>query len=462
MKILILYAKVALARRTYFNFAFTLVKNARENDYVLHCYGDPVPEKLKAEKFDAIVFDPTFLATRTYKDFSFDDLTNKYNFIKESEAIKIALPQDDYCFTQYLIRWYTDWKIDAVLTPFFDYKEILYPSIINKIEFQKVLTGYVDDEDIKILSKYTLPFEDRKIDVGFRATIHSAYCGYIAQIKSRLGENFEKAISKLCNNLKLDISNKNKDVIYGEDWLKFLGNIKFSIGCEGGSSLLDNDGSILRKINSYIELFPQASFEEIKEKCFPNDDKYKFLSISPRIFESAIAKNCQILLEGKYDNIIKPGEHYILLKSDFSNIEDVLKQMSDTENVKRIIDNCYNTLIASGQFHYRYLANQILDTIKKHQQNKNICNDNLITSPTNNLGLKDLESLITGTVKLTHFTGYGYIPSSIDFCNFENIIDIVCECLEDQKELFENKIYLRTGKLGAVREFLNINKFLEF
>ena len=54
----------------------------------------------------------------------------------------------------------------------------------------------------------------------------------------------------------------------GNNWLEFLLNCKAFIGCEGGSSLLNDNGDIKKKVLSYNEKFPDASFDEIEKKEF--------------------------------------------------------------------------------------------------------------------------------------------------------------------------------------------------
>ena len=59
----------------------------------------------------------------------------------------------------------------------------------------------------------------------------------------------------------MDVSTDSNDRIFGVDWLKFLGNCQFVPGCEGGVSVLDRDGRILKNIGVFKEK-PEASFEE--------------------------------------------------------------------------------------------------------------------------------------------------------------------------------------------------------
>ena len=42
-----------------------------------------------------------------------------------------------------------------------------------------------------------------------------------------------------------------------------------------------------------------------------------YLTMSPRVFEAAAVRSCQILFEGRYSGILEPMVHYIPLKKDF-------------------------------------------------------------------------------------------------------------------------------------------------
>mgnify|MGYP001372677976 FL=1 len=60
-----------------------------------------------------------------------------------------------------------------------------------------------------------------------------------------------------------------------------------------------------------------------------------------------------ILFEGKYQSIVEPGKHYIELKKDFSNIDEVIEKAQDPFVYQRITDRAYNDLILSGKYSYR-------------------------------------------------------------------------------------------------------------
>jgi hypothetical protein len=66
---------------------------------------------------------------------------------------------------------------------------------------------------------------------------------------------------------------------------------------------------------------------------------------------------CQILFEGKYSGILQPMVHYIPLKKDFSNLDDVIRGFRDAALRRTLTENAYRDLIASGGYSYeRFVA----------------------------------------------------------------------------------------------------------
>ncbi len=411
MKILIIHANknAEKIRRTILNFSFCLLRYAPEHEYFLHCYGDPVTEKLKNEKFDLIILDVTFLCYRWAKGVEYSlNLLKKYKFIRESDAVKVALPQDDYDHSAVLDKWMSEWGINIIFSVLPDYSSVLYPLSGKIAKIIPSFTGYVDEEDIEITEKYALAFESRTIDVGYRAFNLPPNFGSFGQVKAQLGANFAEACRKINANLNLDISNKKEDTILGVDWLEFLGNSRFTLGCESGSSILDPYGEIKKKVQEYLKIYPDADFKSVEAACFPGEDrKYIFNAISPRIFETAIARSCQILLEGDYSGIVKPDVHYIPLKEDFSNISEVAEKMKDTENIKKIINNCYEELISSGKYTYRNFAGQILGE----------------EIPAGRPFRRNIEKIINMANKISAKKGFAYIPPNTN-CNADDIKEI--------------------------------------
>ncbi len=63
-------------------------------------------------------------------------------------------------------------------------------------------------------------------------------------------------------------------------------------------------------------------------------------------------RSCQILYEGHYSGVMEPMTHYIPLRKDFSNFDEVVEAFRDPELRQRLTDNAHRDLIASGRYAY--------------------------------------------------------------------------------------------------------------
>lgn len=363
MRILILHEidDLSTARRTSINHAFCLLKYAPQHHYTLHSTRQPVTARLRNQSFDAIVLDTTFLTWRWARPKSLwlDRILEQYAFVAKSDAVKIALPQDEYDHSEVLDDWLADWKVDLIYSVCHEHRDEFYPRAGRHAAIVEGLTGYIDDADVALMRRFSIPFRQRKIDVGYRARALPAYFGRLGRMKSELGDHFRSGMNG--RDLVLDISTQPRDVLVGDAWLRFLGNCKFTLGCESGSSLIDPRGEIRECVESQQQRNRGADFEELERTCFPGRDmKRVYSAIGPRLFEAAIAGSCQILTPGKYAGALNAGEHYISIEPDCSNADEVFEQMQDDNANEARIDACYRALVDNPKFRYRHFASDML------------------------------------------------------------------------------------------------------
>jgi hypothetical protein len=141
------------------------------------------------------------------------------------------------------------------------------------------------------------------------------------------------------------------------------------LGCEGGSNLFDPDGTITRKVDEYQVKHPDANFEEVAEACFPGKDgNLNLYAISPRHFEACLTHTCQALVEGRYNDILTPGIHYIEIKKDWSNIAEVLGKIQDVAYCEHIAENADRDIVASGRYTYRKYVEMVLTHVNQVSQ----------------------------------------------------------------------------------------------
>lgn len=282
-------------------------------------------------------------------------LSKKFiTFLREHDsAVKVAFFQDEYQFVPQRHAVINSVRVDllyTLLNPTY-HDEVYYKHTAVKKVF-RTLTGYVDEELIKMATVVAKPFADRQIDVGYRARHLPFWMGKGSQEKTEIADGFiENARGA---GLHLDIKTAEGDRIYGHKWHEFVADCKAMIGVEAGVSVFDIEDKIRPAVVAYLEHNPDASFREVQTLFFaPLEDRLVYRTISPRIFEMAALRVVMILFEGEYQGIIEPNVHYIPLKKDLSNFGSVVEQFRNEDLVKRLTDNVFDDLIASGAYSYK-------------------------------------------------------------------------------------------------------------
>ncbi len=401
MRILILYTlRHKKIRKTITEHLYSFEKYSPENKFIYVNVGSSgIPWYLKHISFDAIILHYTFLAGERFLPGK--GWQNKIKGLAHLEGYKIAIPQDEYSYSGRLVQLFQDIGIDVIYTCFYKQEDIdfAYAQYLpKKVKCVPVFTGYIDENLIETISPQLTSLSDREIDIGYRASMLPAYLGKHGQLKYELIGEFNQRL--LGSPLRTDIKSSNstltqqdsKAIKLGNEWNNFLLNCKAFIGSEGGASLLDFDGSIQGKVYDYSSQHPKATFREIEAACFPGKDfNISCFAISPRHFEAVITKTLQILVEGFYGGIFKAGIHYLELKKDYSNFDEVINQLADNEKCQQIVDRAYSDIALSRKYTYRSFVGTIISDIKL--QNTISRNSRVITILLWTLQIRELYSL---------------------------------------------------------------------
>lgn len=315
-------------------------------------------EYLRTMNIDVIIFHTSFCGMRWSRSVFFK-FTALIRDMADYPALKIAMPQDEFIHTDLLCKIINDLNVDVVLSCA---DQSQWPIIYDKVDrasltFQTVLPGYLDEKIVKRVKKYHKPLADRKWWISYRAWRAAFWLGEHGTHKVRVGEEFAKASEQ--RDLPISISLNDGDTISGMDWFRFLADSRAVVGVEGGASVIDRDGKLKDTVDAYLETNPEADFETVKRECFPtHEGSLSLKTISPRHLEAAATKTCQLLVEGEYNGVLKPGRHYISIKSDYSNIADVMNDLADDAFVQKIVDRAYHDIIKKGHLTYRgFVAN---------------------------------------------------------------------------------------------------------
>jgi hypothetical protein len=320
-----------------------------------------VPGYLKAIPFDLIVFHTLFLSARWAPEL-FEAILQKSRDFKSMKALKIALPQDEFMNTSLLCDFINEFEIQHVFSvaPESEWQKIYSTVDFSKVHFHRVLTGYLDEDTIDRVDKIRASTPTRPIDVGYRAWRAEPWLGSQGLLKTKIADVFQEEARR--RGLKADISTRSEDTILGDEWYRFLCQCKYTIGVEGGASVLDSLGEIRESTKAYMVRHPEASFEDVRDACFRyRDHSLQLVALSPRHLEACLTKTCQILIEGQYNGVLVPGRHYIELKRSFENLDAVLRATETDQVREEIVEQAYHDIVRSGRYTYRVFVHDIVE-----------------------------------------------------------------------------------------------------
>ena len=271
-----------------------------------------------------------------------------------SSSYKVAFFQDEYHLWPARADFLNRCKVDGVYTLIEPaYYRDTYQKYTKVPKLRTYIPGYVSDEMLAWAAEVVKPESERTVDIGYRGRISYHYMGKAAREKHEIGMFFKERCQGL--GLVLDIETEEGKRIYGRKWIEFLANCRATLGVEAGVSVFDTDDTIFSRYEKLVKEKPDITFEEVYARLLVHYDGkgVRYRTISPRVFEAAAVRTCQILYEGDYSGIIEPMVHYIPLKKDFSNFDEVMKMCRDEGLRRSLTDNAYRDLIASGKYSYR-------------------------------------------------------------------------------------------------------------
>lgn len=313
---------------------------------------------------DLVIFQTLLLSTR-WDPPTFRRLRPRLAPIRRLACRKVAQPQDEFIYTDQLVEFLREFEVDHVLAcaPESEWRTIYGSLLDGPTTFQHVLTGYLDPATVERIGQMASS-APRRNDIGYRASRPSPSLGRHAQLKPRIGEVFAEAAPAA--GLRADISMREQDTLSGDDWYRFLLDCRWTVGVEGGASLLDRDGTLRARTRAFLEQHPNASFEEVEAACFPGlDGAFKLFAISPRHLEACATRTAQALIKGAYNGILEAGVHYLPVESDFSNLDEVLRDMSNGEIRARLTERAHADIVGSDRFTYPTFVRELLASLPR-------------------------------------------------------------------------------------------------
>jgi hypothetical protein len=274
-------------------------------------------------------------------------------WLRTSRAHKVVFAQDEnrYCGHRF---WFLDEiGCDTIYS-------CLEPSEFGKVYGRRTrvgrirtnLPGYVSEQMVRDGERLSVPDERRPIDVGYRGRQIPAYSGRGGYEKAVIGQRFAELAADSGLVLDIDVGEENR--LYGERWPRFLAACKGVLGVESGVSIFDLDDEVTSEYEEIAAQGREVGLEDLKSAPALEGNVY-YRTIGPRHFEAAALRNCQILFEGRYSGVMEAMVHYIPLRKDFSNFDEVIARFRDPALRRELTGNAHRDLIGSGRYSYKAL-----------------------------------------------------------------------------------------------------------
>jgi hypothetical protein len=315
-----------------------------------------IPAWVGRVKWDLVVFHTSYLATYRWTPDGAPWLRRRSEPLRGLGGVRVALPQDDFLRCDLVADVMEELGVDHVFTPVppSEHEKVYGRMDLDRVQFHIGLTGYLDDDEVARMIEITEEVGEagRDLDVGYRAWHAAKWLGRHGQLKTEIARLFSLEGPK--HGLEVDISTKDGDTFYGDDWSRFMARSKYTIGVEGGASILDRDGSLRIAVYDYELDHPDATFDEVEAACFPGrDGELALFAVSPRHLEACVSRTCQVLVRGDYNGVLEADRHYIPLEPDFSNLDEVLETMKRDDRRAEIAEAAFEDVVRGGRWTYR-------------------------------------------------------------------------------------------------------------
>ena len=305
---------------------------------------------LDLEQFDVVVIHYSIVLSDRYHMSA--DMRDK---LRRYSGLKVQFIQDDYRWVDRSAAASRQAGITVLFTVAGEpAASKLYDPRLPGVRRVHTLTGYVPDG---LADRPPVDLERRTIDVGYRGRDLPFWLGRLAQEKTLIGRRFAELATPY--RLRCDIAWREPDRIYGSRWTDFVSSCRATLGTESGASIADFDGSVEEAVRGYLRAHPGAEFDEVEAAVLqPFEGNVVVNVVSPRIFEAAALRTAMVMFPGEYSGVVSPGDHYIVLNKDFSNLAEVIEKVRDDRFIGELTKRVHHDLIASGRWSYRSFIRQ--------------------------------------------------------------------------------------------------------
>jgi hypothetical protein len=305
------------------------------------------PTRIDLDRFDVIVTHYSLSLGPLLYHYLGADLVER---LKQFKGLKVAFLQDEYREIQTYWKHVNELGLNVLFScvPDHEIPKVYPPERVPNLRVVNVLTGYVSQA---LTQRPVRSIAERPIDVGYRTRKMPYWLGRLGHEKWWIAQEFQRRAAG--QGLKLNLSVKEGERLYGEAWTEFVASCRAVIGVESGASIIDFDGKLEHTVEAYVAQNPSATFEEVFEKFLKTyEASLELHQISPRCFEAAALRTPMVLFEGNYSGVLVPERHFIVLKKDFSNFADVLVKLKDHAYLQELADRTYREVALDPRWSY--------------------------------------------------------------------------------------------------------------
>lgn len=319
-------------------------------------------EKYPFDEFDVIVVHYSVIPT--LRGFIDERVVERLRNVK---AVKVMMAQDEYRSTSKLISFANSIGTNVFFTVVPEHSsKALYSELNKNCRLITYLTGYISEE---LCVEPIIEIRNRRFDISYRGREYPAWFGQIMKKKIDLAMALKKypAFSKL----KLNVSIKEKDRLYGKDWVGLLKESRATFATESDVEIVDEHGRMMYWDMAFRSLLgdrkAKANFEKAQEKSnvytrpFPGS----LAVISPRILEAIALRTALIMPNGSYSGVLVPWRHYIPIEDDLSNAAEVASALRDEVKLAEIISNAFSDVAMNDDYSYRGFISLFDSTLKE-------------------------------------------------------------------------------------------------
>ncbi|HNX82279.1 MAG TPA: glycosyltransferase [Candidatus Omnitrophota bacterium] len=305
--------------------------------------------RVKKGDFDAIILLHSVLSNECYLR------GELFDAVRKSNALKVYFIGNEYKMMPLKMQFCENLKIKVLISQS-NAREVhdLYRARLNGC-----MIAYLPNTGLDTALFFPkTAYEKRPIDIGYRSYEAPWYLGN--NEKSDIATRFQEYLQH--ERFIIDISLEKAKRLNEKNWAQFLDSCKGQLGTESGGDYFELTDATRIRVNNYLNTHPHATFQEIFEIFFKNyGNSVTMRILSSRNIEAAGTKTVQILFEGHYNGHFQADVHYIPLRKDFSNREEVIRKLKDVSLCQEIALNAYTLVLE--EFTYEKLLNRLHDTL---------------------------------------------------------------------------------------------------